>query len=842
MVKVYTLISSLFLSQMLLGQCLVQKIALPDRIDQSDCVVEGKVVHQYCFEEAKSGHLLMANELEVYQVFKGDPKTDKVTVFTLGGVLDGRVETATPSLQFHVGQVAIVMLKDYSELKAAYPINLGEVSGFWGVNGPASTINFDIASGRAVDFHETFPTIKGLRIDLEDLTDQKATIKHVYQVPILGSNKKAGISSFSPTTVTGGTKTTLVIKGTGFGSAQGTVYFSNPDDGGNTLIPYSDSAHIEKWGDKRIEVLVPQRAGTGKFRVETSGKTQYASTTDLTVSYSRMEIVSLPPKGSGVFSKKVYLANLENDNGNGGYTWSLNDDFKKMDPRATKAVMRALEEWRCATSIDFDIDTTTTTSVDQKGTDGVHTIMWQNANQTINPGALGVTFNFWSGCFVSSTKDWHWYLNNVDMVYDEQLATGFSWNFKTSNPGSKQYDFESVVLHELGHAHQLGHINDASGVMHYSIKNGEKKRALSTNSDIAAGLNVISTSATSACLTSQMTPHEAIKAADCKILNLPKASVTPNFDRSENAICLGDTITLTSTTDPSTSTLKWSFPAGVNIIDSKQGKSIMVLTFDATGDYDLELEATNGSATGSISKRVTVNAIPKISTNISHVSCQGAKDGKIQVVFDEGEAPFVLEWSDDSSDDNPKRKLSGATYKVTVTDNFECKLVEDIVVDEPQTLFIMGSGGKAASGGADNGYLWVQIFGGTPPYIYQWDDDAAQTTDTAFNLAPGDYVIEIKDKNGCETKEFLSVDIISSQHDLEAQFIYPNPTNDWVYISNTNGTYEHLVVYDSNGKVVMETALGSSGNQIDLSQLISGCYIVTVSGNKDVSHHALVKF
>ena len=246
MVKVYALIASLFVSQILLGQCLVEKISLPDRVSLSDCIVEGEVVDQFCFEEAGSGHILTANTIEVFRVFKGDRSLNQVTLFTLGGVLGDRMETATPSLQFQKGQVGIFMLYDFKELDVMNSIHMDKTSGFWGVKGPASYIGYDIATGRAIDIYESFASLNIVREDLEYLTKGKAMVKKVYETPILGSNKKAGISSFSPTTVTGGTLTTLTIKGTGFGSTQATVYFSNPDDGGKTLLAYSDSAYFEK--------------------------------------------------------------------------------------------------------------------------------------------------------------------------------------------------------------------------------------------------------------------------------------------------------------------------------------------------------------------------------------------------------------------------------------------------------------------------------------------------------------------------------------------------------------------------------------------------------------------
>ena len=82
---------------------------------------------------------------------------------------------------------------------------------------------------------------------------------------------------------------------------------------------------------------------------------------------------------------------------------------------------------------------------------------------------------------------------------DYTFSDAVSWHYGTGTPGSGQFDFESVALHELGHGTQLNHIITPTAVMHFSISNGQSKRVLSAASDVAAGQDVFTFSAANGC-------------------------------------------------------------------------------------------------------------------------------------------------------------------------------------------------------------------------------------------------------------------------------------------------------------------------------------------------------
>ena len=57
--------------------------------------------------------------------------------------------------------------------------------------------------------------------------------------------------------------------------------------------------------------------------------------------------------------------------------------------------------------------------------------------------------------------------------------------------------------------------------------------------------------------------------------------------------------------------------------------------------------------------------------------------------------------------------------------------------------------------GGNDGSTYVTAGGGTAPYTYAWDD--GQTTDTAYNLAAGDYIVTVTDASGCTAKDTATI-------------------------------------------------------------------------------------
>src|SRR5207245_1533040 len=60
------------------------------------------------------------------------------------------------------------------------------------------------------------------------------------------------------------------------------------------------------------------------------------------------------------------------------------------------------------------------------------------------------------------------------------LVQGWNWytGADSTGVGANQYDFETIAMHELGHALGLGHSPDKNSVMYTTLDTGQVKRNL----------------------------------------------------------------------------------------------------------------------------------------------------------------------------------------------------------------------------------------------------------------------------------------------------------------------------------------------------------------------------
>ena len=119
--------------------------------------------------------------------------------------------------------------------------------------------------------------------------------------------------------------------------------------------------------------------------------------------------------------------------------------------------------------------------------------------------------------------------------------------------------------------------------------------------------------------------------------------------------------------------------------------------------------------------------------------------------------------------------LTDGVYHLTITDTNGCTAIsEPFIANVPEEILITADNGdflNVSCNGEEDGEVNLTVTGGTPPYSYFWSN--GETTKDIDNLAPGNYLLQLADANGC-TSMFLAV--IANPSELSASAIVTDAT------------------------------------------------------------------
>lgn len=448
------------------GQCLSLPGAFDQKLESSDRIFEGKVIAQQSFF-GNDGNIYTSNQVEVYRALKGDVGFES-SVITEGGIVGDLMQMVTPSVTLKVGDYGVFTV---SEETTTEFIQIDEVSG--------SVYGNHRFSHREALYENIARHTGSNAIELRRVSP------NAFQSSEQNDRATPSISNASPSLVTAGTQTILSIQGSGFGDEQGDghVAFSNADDGGQSFVALQPGPHYLSWSDSEIQLYVPSAtlynstvAGTGQVQVRNGQGLTGLSDQEVTVRYAKSEVV---------YNQNLNTTALVGMQ-DGGYAFSINQQLNAF-LGGDELVRKSFEKWACNTGVNFML-TENVVPIANWAHDEINLIGLSTPGQ-LPSYLLGKTITTFSGCGTPNGLQWN--LVEVDVL----LNGDKNWRVGEGVPMQGQFDLETSVLHELGHAQLLQHNNNPESPMYFELTEGASRRHLDQATDIDGGVYIAHESA-----------------------------------------------------------------------------------------------------------------------------------------------------------------------------------------------------------------------------------------------------------------------------------------------------------------------------------------------------------
>lgn len=441
--------------------CGSSNLTINKLLTKAQLVVTGKVTDKHSFWNKQKSEIYTKYTIAVNQ--SSNLNTQKVYVIAEGGTVNDLTYKVFGMPDLKLQNEGVFFLR-----KAEKPMINNIKSNYFNLIDVAlyNEVSNTIENGFSVITVDNFNSI--LRVKHKAIFSFTQKSKKNYKA------KQAIITDVNPKSVAAGNNDVIVIDGNNFGSFAGNAKVSMRSAASFSPSAFFDikAANVISWTDTKIEFIVPGDELTDNLSGVASGKIQVTNASGSTTTSSQSVEVK--------YNKKVYDGTsiaMRSKNNDG--TIAVYVERQLIDDGALPAVENSLKKWNCATNSNLVysgiVDGVCETY------DGLTVICYDNSLQ--NP-RLGRTRVISRNCTSTGFAD----LLDADITINPNI----NWAF-TDSINFSQYHFESVLLHELGHAFTLGHVLNSADIMYPIINNSVIKTEL-TNNDIAGGIDVMSAS------------------------------------------------------------------------------------------------------------------------------------------------------------------------------------------------------------------------------------------------------------------------------------------------------------------------------------------------------------
>ncbi|MFM6934720.1 MAG: hypothetical protein ACKOXP_04700, partial [Flavobacteriales bacterium] len=233
------------------------------------------------------------------------------------------------------------------------------------------------------------------------------------------------------------------------------------------------------------------------------------------------------------------------------------------------------------------------------------------------------------------------------------------------------------------------------------------------------------------------------------------------------------------------------------------------------GVYTVTITDNSGCTTNLSTNITQPSTSLSVQSLVSNVLCTGNNTGSIDLTVNGGTTPYFYNWSNGIGTQDLSNVLAG-TYSVIVTDNNNCQVFDTLTITEPANIL---SGTFTQTNvvcfGQATGSIDLTVTGGTPGYLYSWNNFAL--SQDLVSIPAGFYSVVVTDGNGCT----FNTSAIITEPSQGVQ-ISPAITNVDCYGNNTGA----INISVTGGAVPYTFLWSNAATTEDISALIAGTYIL----------------
>ena len=243
------------------------------------------------------------------------------------------------------------------------------------------------------------------------------------------------------------------------------------------------------------------------------------------------------------------------------------------------------------------------------------------------------------------------------------------------------------------------------------------------------------------------------------------------------------------------------------------------------GTYNVVVTDANGCK-GAATINITEPFPLTLDQTHTNINCYGGTTGSINLIVSGGTGSYNYTWTKNGSPYGSNVQdlsgLSSGTYSVTVTDGNSCSANLSVTLTQPiEALTATATPNHVSCFGNSDGFVTLNIVGGTAPYSYNWTGPGTftATTKNISGLAAGTYSVTITDHNGCQ---FTVNSVTIAQPDMLSL------SGSQINVKCFGGSDGEIDLSVSGGTSSYTYSWSNGATSQDINGLVAGTYTVTV--------------